>query len=250
MNVAEMKKLLRTVQSQLALAPQGNLWTSKSHNCFQYYNGEGGKKYISRNEAKLLAQKKYLEQLEKELTKQIKLLDFFQERYDETSLEKVFDNLPECVRVLVTPLVKTYKQFGTEWTKKDYRPKLIKPGTKTYKTENGEYVRSKSEVIIANILKSMGLYYRYECPKQIKDFGVLYPDFTVLNPKDRKEVLIEHFGMMNNPEYVEIFMKKLKTYDLAGIYPGQGLICFFETSDCPLDIEYVERMLKTYFTLS
>lgn len=62
------------------------------------------------------------------------------------------------------------------------RQKLIHPIRET-----DERVRSKSEVIIADILNQEGIPYRYECPLQLKGWGKVYPDFTVLSERERPE---------------------------------------------------------------
>ena len=48
-----------------------------------------------------------------------------------------------------------------------------------HRTDRGEWVRSKSEVIIANLLHQLGLGYHYEYPfTGVKATGVRRPDFT------------------------------------------------------------------------
>ena len=66
-------------------------------------------------------------------------------------------------------------------------------------SENGERVRSKSEVIIADILKNNGIPYRYEYPVLIN--RNIHPDFCCLNVRTRKEYFWEHFGKMDDIEY-------------------------------------------------
>lgn len=77
-----------------------------------------------------------------------------------------------------------------------------------YTTENGEKVRSKSELTIVNKLSIRGIKYRYEEPHYLKGFGLVYPYFTILNAKTREGIIWEHFGLMDNPEYVENCLKK------------------------------------------
>jgi hypothetical protein len=48
-----------------------------------------------------------------------------------------------------------------------------------HRTTRGELVRSKSEVIIADMLASLGLPYGYEQPFTGPDGSVRYPDFTI-----------------------------------------------------------------------
>jgi hypothetical protein len=48
-----------------------------------------------------------------------------------------------------------------------------------HRTTRGELVRSKSEVIIANLLHALRITYAYEQPFTRQDGSVRYPDFTV-----------------------------------------------------------------------
>lgn len=52
-------------------------------------------------------------------------------------------------------------------------------------------MRSKSEVIIADLLNKEGIPYRYEFPLYLKEFNTVYPDFTILNVRKRKEIYWE-----------------------------------------------------------
>jgi hypothetical protein len=102
--------------------------------------------------------------------------------------------------------------------------------TKTYKfndkgriylTENGERVRSKSEVIIANLLKDKDINYTYEETLQIGDIK-LHPDFTIII--NNKIYYWEHLGMLNNEKYIADWKRKKQTYASAEITENNNLI--------------------------
>ena len=113
-------------------------------------------------------------------------------------------------------------------------------------TAKGERVRSKSEVMIADLLNKETIPYRYEYPLYLKGFDLVYPDFTVLNVKKRKEIYWEHFGMMDDSEYVEKAMKKITVYAQNGIFPGINLIVTFETRKTPLNQKMAMLVIKEY----
>ena len=79
-----------------------------------------------------------------------------------------------------------------------------------------------------------------------KGYGTVYPDFTLLNVRARTEIYLEHFGMMDNPEYAQKAIQKLETYSKNGIYIGKNLLVTFETLRNPLDMKMVEGMLKEF----
>lgn len=92
-----------------------------------------------------------------------------------------------------------------------------------HRTQRGEAVRSKSEVIIANLLYNE-IYrngrgdYAYEKPL-ISGDSVRYPDFTVDDSASGTRFYWEHLGMMHNPEYRARWDRKLEWYREQGIRP-------------------------------
>lgn len=88
-----------------------------------------------------------------------------------------------------------------------------------HRTTRGELVRSKSEVIIADLLDGLGLPYSYEQPFTGPDGSVRYPDFTVDDAETGRRLLIEHLGMMDRPDYVRRWKAKEMWYLNAGVVP-------------------------------
>jgi len=88
-----------------------------------------------------------------------------------------------------------------------------------HKTRRGESVRSKSEVIIANLLHGAGLDYEYEYRLIGPDGSVRYPDFRIEDAETGQVIYWEHLGMMNDPSYQERWEQKLIWYRTQGILP-------------------------------
>jgi len=110
----------------------------------------------------------------------------------------------------------------------------------------GEQVRSKSEVIIADALNRMKIPYRYEYPLYLQKTGTIYPDFTVLNVKLRKEMYWEHLGMLDDSMYAENVVQKLTSYEQNEIFPGEKLILTFETKQQPLNQKLIMQLILRY----
>src|SRR6185437_8685201 len=72
-------------------------------------------------------------------------------------------------------------------------------------------VRSKSEVIIANMLHERGIAYYYEKPLFAPDGTMYLPDFTLI--WNGEEVYWEHVGMLSSPKYVEHWKQKSAWYE-------------------------------------
>jgi exodeoxyribonuclease V alpha subunit len=74
----------------------------------------------------------------------------------------------------------------------------------------GCMVRSKSEVIIANLLATAKIPFRYEVPLFASDGTFYLPDF-IIEWRGRK-FFWEHLGMLDKPEYEEKWEQKKQWY--------------------------------------
>jgi len=89
-----------------------------------------------------------------------------------------------------------------------------------HRTARGEFVRSKSEVIIADHLANSGVEYDYEQPLTIE--GVTkYPDFTIEDMESGLTFYWEHCGMLHVPSYFNRWEEKLRWYRSNGILPSE-----------------------------
>ena len=114
-------------------------------------------------------------------------------------------------------------------------------------TEKGEYVRSKSEKIIADTLTKNNINYVYELPLRLKGYGTVKPDFTVLNKRTRHEYVWEHFGMMDDSIYVKNAIKKIEQYGKSGYVQGRNFIATFESKEAPLNTVTINRVIQDFF---
>lgn len=87
-------------------------------------------------------------------------------------------------------------------------------------TVRGEFVRSKSEVIIADRLHAAGVEYEYE-KKLVMDGMIRYPDFTIEDDASGLTVYWEHLGMLGDAGYRSRWEAKLALYARAGILPHE-----------------------------
>ena len=83
---------------------------------------------------------------------------------------------------------------------------------KIHSTSKGDKVRSKSEVIIANLLFQHDLKYEYELPLEHGGGNPIKPDFTIFLP-DGKKIFWEHLGLLGTETYDEIWLYKLDIYN-------------------------------------
>lgn len=125
-----------------------------------------------------------------------------------------------------------------------YRTNPSHPENLKYETRQGRRVRSKSEVFWNDALMDAAAVFRYENALTLKSGKVIYPDFTVLHPTDRRLVFIEHFGRMDDPKYAMNSMRRLQEYAENGYIPGRDVFFTMETKEQPLTSTQITAILR------
>lgn len=97
---------------------------------------------------------------------------------------------------------------------------------KIYSTERGDRVRSKSEVIIANLLYKHGIDYKYEEKLYYSTSKWIEPDFTIIL-KDKSKIYWEHLGMIGVESYDKHWKEKLDIY--RKYFPNQYVFTYENT---------------------
>lgn len=249
----ELMKLKKEKEKALIGAPEGHLRVCKSRGTVQYYQRTAAKDtigtYIPRKDIELarkLAQKDYEKKVLSSIEQEVKAIDRYIKALPSNRAEEVYEAMHVNRQSLILPIRETDEQFAHNWERFSFVGKEIDDTTPYLLTEKGERVRSKSELIIADILHREGIPYRYECPLILSSYGKVYPDFTVLNVRERKEIYWEHLGMMSDVEYVERAFQKISSYEESGIFPGDGLILTWENHRKPLNPRIVRQLINKY----
>ena len=104
-----------------------------------------------------------------------------------------------------------------------------------HRTEKGHLVRSKSELVIANMLYQNGIEYEYErvCEGE-NEPGRLRPDFSFATP-DGDLIVWEHLGMLDHPDCKRGWEWKRRWYERNGYLEGKTLFTSTERSREGLD---------------
>lgn len=217
---------------------------------YQYNTVTGKDKYIPRKNAKLikeLAQGMYVRNATKYAQKEIEALRQCVEILKDSNLiDKAYEELPKILKTLVDPNAPD-DEFVKEWQNQKFIRNIDPPGEEN-KTERGEYVRSRIELIIANALFRRGIPYHYEKPFEISMFeDDLYPDFTILNKRTGKVYLWEHMGRMDDEKYRIRNLKKIETYAKKGYLLGKDLIVTFEGGGKSLSTWMIDKIIDAYF---
>lgn len=246
-------KLKSKAELALEHAPSGFLRINRRGKRIQYYHRTAPKdtcgKYICQANLSLveaLAQKDYNTKFLHSANQELLAIERYYASLPKIPIEKVYDSLTKDRQLLVTPYIESDHQYVEHWISVQYERKTFDENAPELYTSKGERVRSKSEIIIADSLARADIPYRYECPLTLPGFRNVYPDFTILNTRLRKEWYWEHLGMMDDPAYAEYAIKKLTTYANHNIFPGENLILTYETKQLPLNQKIIQLLIQKY----
>ena len=255
--LSRLTKLLNEAEKRLKTAPKGQLRISKNKNRVEYYfkseeygDEQKNGRYLKKKEedlARKISQRDYDACVLKYATERVKAIETFLEKYKKTSLEDLYEKTNPNRRELINAAVISDEKFINLWQAVQYEGKQFIEPTQVIITEKGERVRSKSEKIIADKLYMLGIPYRYEYPILLDGNVKMYPDFTILKMPAREEVYLEHFGMMDDIDYVNTVCCKVNTYERNGIYLGVKLFVTLETARIPINTKALDQMLKELF---
>lgn len=118
-----------------------------------------------------------------------------------------------------------------------------------HRTEKGHLVRSKSELVIANMLFQLGIPYEYErvC-EGITAPGRLRPDFSFVTA-DGDLIIWEHLGMLSRPDYKRGWDWKREWYARNGFVEGKTLFISTEDTKNGLDSARLRETANAIKTL-
>ena len=245
-----LRKAIRRAERDEGTFPEGRLRISMNRGLPRYYqvtadSGHSGN-YISKADlapVRSLAQKDYnkafLDAAREELLRLEKSIRLFSKENADTP----YTGLSEYRRDLVTPYILTEEKIVDAWMKMNYKTNPYKSEEKIYDTDRGEKVRSKSEALIANLLYSLDISYRYEEEIRMANGNVRYPDFTLLKKSTREVIYLEHLGLSDFEGYRVDNLRKLEEYQASGIYLGKNLIITYEIEGMPLNLKEIRKML-------
>ena len=256
-NYEKIKSRVRHIEDELKQLekteiewPQGELICAKNgKNCKWYLKRNNRTVYLPKKERELaqkLARKKYCLLRTRELKSELAACRAYMKKAEKAVnfVEKKIENT-EYEKLLGGWFCSVNKELE-EWKKESYEKNEAHLENLNIKGTGGKYLRSKSEAMIDKILNNVGVPFRYE-EKLVLGDAVFYPDFTIKHPRTGKIYYWEHFGMMDNSEYVNRACQKIKIYCNCGIIPSVNLILTYETKEHPFDMDSAEQIVREYF---
>ena len=219
----DLTQKISDIQQQLKQLPHGKLIISHNGENIKWYSSDGhSKKYIPKSDralAEQLALRKYLTSLLEELLQEKKAINFY-DRHRPKAIKSSI--LLQDVSLGYSELLSPYFQLSpshTAWMQETYDRNSKNSENLIYKAVNGISVRSKSEAIIAMLLYTNKIPFRYECALNLGD----------------------------SPGYCQNAFSKQQLYAAHGILPSVHLLTTYENQAYPLNTELVEKMIYYYF---
>lgn len=257
-----LRKILRTrklsihvqidsLEKLIASFPAGELHCIKNGKYVKWFLNDGNTQtYIPRKNRKLaecLALKKMYSSRLQKLRFQSNLIEKYLSEYNshDSGMAYNLTNVKEY-QELLKPYLDSHPDYISKWLQSDYIRNPSHPESLIHQTLAGHLVRSKSEVMIANMLYQNKIPYIYERGLSL-DTNIFFPDFTICHPLTFEIYYWEHFGMMDNQSYCEHAYNKLKIYSYHKIVPTINLITTYENLKHPINSMQIEQLIQEYF---
>lgn len=261
--------------------------TMRGKTCFFAYSKKSGKQvYVRKTDKERLSRlaTKYYEVKLKTAARKEKhqidrCLEMLSKDPESSDITGVSEKIPEEIKENVMFSELTGEGYARKWQDGNSIVKKRRTHKKDdyhrYKTLRGDYVGSKSEVIIADRLFVKGIPFHYEVAftpgasvdlsrPVYNEFGMiagyeaigvspydedtLHPDFYVLNTRTGKAYFWEHLGMMDDPDYCKKNFNRFMRILDAGFIIGEDLIVTHEDKKHPLMTEDIDKIIEKYLT--
>lgn len=201
----------------------------------------------SKDTVRYVKELKHLKRSLKILTEDIRLLSLVQSGLKDFKTDAVDKQLPGTYRgahlaspAPADPRLALWKKNAEARKAADIAANgVFHPEELIHPTNDGTMVRSKGEALIYNRLLDLGVTFVYELPVRIGS-RKRYPDFTLLSEIDfMTEILIEHQGMMNRPDYRDRFRDRVYDYLCAGYISCINIFYTFDGINGSTDTEAI-----------
>ena len=248
-----LSELIAYIDQQTVTTPKGSLRVSSKNGKPYYYirtePSDRNGTFIKKNElhmAKALAQRDYLEKVRECASAEEDAINELLSVLQAGTVEDVYSGLILPRKELVTPVAVSNEEYAKQWLAKPYKRKGFEASDPEIYADNGERVRSKSEILLFKAFDSYSIPAKYEVPLRLWNGKIIHPDFDLLNVRTREEFWWEHFEKADNPDYMKYNVGRLNDLILSGYYPGINLIITFETENKPLDMRLVHALIKRF----
>lgn len=248
--LAYQQKLKRKYLKKLKGLPRGALYLNhnKGHDYF-FMQNEGIRTYLgdaSSPEVQQLQQRKYLETAIRQIDVNCEAMSSFLKKYADVDPFTISQTLPKAYQSLPDSCYDIANRRDLDkWEKAPYKKYDGFPEQLTKRTLKGEYVRSKSELVIANSLFMNNVPYHYEEVVRLSD-KLYYPDFRLGVRRTGKRKIWEHIGKSSDSDYLRKNTYKLADYLEKGLVIWEDVILTFDDIYGNIDAKLIDDIIKTF----
>ncbi len=250
---------INTPSIRNAKKPAGSLYCRSSHLGTRFYlatSGSfgGGSDLVrgtkslgtsSSKDLKLFILRRLRYEQRRRLLKNQKIVKKALSSYEDFDFSSILKTLPEAYTLGAQALLKTplSAPVGNDYPTNTYFSDT------SHITSDGRVVKSKSELLIYELLLANGITFRYEERLRLFDDNgerqTRYPDFTIYLNDDR-QLFWEHIGLLQHDQYRERTLNSLQLYHLNGIKPCDNLILTFDEPDGSLNMLTINRIINHF----
>lgn len=206
-----------------------------------------GSTYISKKDPILqgLAKGMYLSSIRKDLQSELNAVLQYQASLNNSAVQALL-KVPEYKELLTNIPIDSLSDELNAWKNEPYNKCPKNPENLIHPSLSGNILRSKSEATIDMLLYQAEIPYRYECLLTVDDISI-YPDFTIRHPITGDYYYWEHFGLIENPGYLQSHHYKMNFYLTHNFIPGYNLITTYETPTHPFTNIAAQQIIEKYF---
>ncbi|MEI6603245.1 MAG: hypothetical protein WCL54_07135 [Clostridia bacterium] len=244
--------MISAYEKELSQLPDGKIsrkMIGGKYYFYHFYKHEDGifrQKSIGKNET-----------LSEQLKRRVFLLAALARlRKDLTAFERFIDSYDpffaeDIIQGNLIPFEKMHQQFFDKkekikaWISEPFDCYELYQDGLIQTSPGGLKVRSKSEALIAGLLETNQIPFRYEA-KLIVGNKTFFPDFTIMRPKDGEIMYWEHFGKIGDPQYDLSMVRKLQNYVKDNVIPWENLIMTFDSKNGSIDASLILGIIKTF----
>jgi len=133
------------------------------------------------------------------------------------------------LEMLTDDMIRYRCEEHREWATREYTRNPY-PFRTLHLTDFGLRVRSRGEIIIAEVAHTLGIPFRYDQLITLEDGSTISPDFS-FEDKYFEEFYIEYCGMMDDPGYVRSHLIKRTRYERNGINEWNNIRYIYSKDD-------------------
>lgn len=259
--VRNLNQLKDSYTHELSGCPPGYLLNNRNHGTPHYYhsyyddNGNWRRIYLRAEDPLIgiLARKEFLRNCIPAIQKNIQLLKNLLTRYHSldpadiiNASKRAYKLLPdksfftnqheyelwqtvENLEALTDDLIEYRCEDHREWANREY-PKNTYEYRGLHLTSFGLRVRSRGEIVIAEVAHGLGIPFRYDQIITLDDGSTLSPDFS-FEDKDYEEFYIDYCGMMDDPGYVKRHLIRRGHYERNRINEWNNIRYIYSKDD-------------------